>query len=164
VSVHAVDEGGTAVAFFHDLEIKRWMRCAVWRPQKEGKTVEKRDMEVILSGELGDMNGIHVWRPFASRSPDSGTVPGPKDLKDGMTSSLLQQFTLDTGDERYMNSFMTLQGSWLQSRRKILARCTDGTLEMWDREGNMKWRMLKPQGKLTGLTAESRLMLKDGAE
>ena len=55
---------------------------------------------------------------------------------------------------------MDLEVSWLDGGRKVLARCADGTMEVWDAEKNVKWRMLKPQGKITGITMKDRAILR----
>jgi len=35
---------------------------------------------------------------------------------------------------------------WVDSGRKLLVRANDHTVFVWDREGNVKWRLQRPEG------------------
>lgn len=124
-------EDGNIVARLDNIEIHDWVRNLAWRPTG--------DYAIALS----QRRSVYIWRPF--EPPDN---------------QVQQMFAIDEPDDGF-RSFMTLQVDWLDNGKKVIVKCSDGSLEIWDIETNMKWRMLKPQGLVVAAALEKRHVIRE---
>lgn len=88
-----------------------------------------RRVDWSARGELaivGEQNHVWIWEPFSDK--------------------IVSTFGLKVED-RLMERFAAVSDvQWADEGELLIARAGDGTIEIWDRMANTKWRLQRPEG------------------
>jgi WD40 repeat protein len=89
---------------------------------------------------LGAGESAYFWNPF-----------------DGNISSYSYKV-----DDKMLGSFVRVTDvAWLDGGQKAAIKCSDGTLEVWDVTKNIKWRFMRPYGKIVSWSGYTPLKLSE---
>ena len=88
-----------------------------------------RRVDWSARGELaivGEQNHVWIWEPFSDK--------------------IVSTFGLKVED-RLIERFAAVSDvQWADEGELLIARAGDGTIEIWDRMANTKWRLQRPEG------------------
>lgn len=91
-----------------------------------------RRVDWSARGELaivGEKNHVWIWEPFEDK--------------------IISTFKLKVEDGLMERFAAVSDAQWANEGSLLIARARDGTIEMWDRMANTKWRLQRPEGSGT---------------
>jgi len=113
---------------------------------------------VVVSVETGkqvarftyeDPASRHSSIAWSSRKDIAITQDTDLYIWDPFSNNTIHCFSIDV-DSRMLKTFASLsQITWTADGARLIVMCGDGTIEVWDRDANVRWRLQRPQGLTT---------------
>ncbi|THW77312.1 WD40 repeat-like protein [Aureobasidium pullulans] len=117
-------------------------QIARFEPEYPGITVRHISWSSRNEIVVAQDNKVYTWRPFEN--------------------AIVSTFSLHAGDSA-RRSFASVSAlSWADGGKMLMVRTIEGTIEIWDQDKNVKWRMQRPVGLAVGGFARSAHLVHHG--
>ncbi|KAI4848843.1 WD40 repeat-like protein [Aureobasidium sp. EXF-8845] len=139
---------------------------------EQRQTVSQIAYMVIYSAETGEQIAEYKTEELARRSEAIMTAWSPRDeiaIASGTRIWIWRLFENTTSTSllvRIENPLMRLYAHfvelmWVEDGRMLIAKLSSGTIEVWDQDRNVKWRIERPRGPALARSAKGCYWLKE---
>ncbi|KEQ68821.1 WD40 repeat-like protein [Aureobasidium namibiae CBS 147.97] len=103
----------------------------------------------VASFDHGDPSSRHSSIAWSSRNDIAITQDTDIYFWDPFSDNTMHSFSIDV-EGRMLKTYAGFsQISWSADGKRLIVMCGDGTIEVWDRDANVRWRVQRPQGLTT---------------